>query len=75
VGGNGVQFERAAGVKGCSEQCHAAQCVSSGLRIRLLRQFLSFSFVHVTLRVTSSQLEKVAVGRLFVWQCEAESFR
>jgi len=36
VGGNGVQFERAAGGEGCSEQCHAARCVSSGLRGRLL---------------------------------------
>ena len=75
MGGNGVQFERAAGGKRCSEHCHAAQCVSSRLRIRLLRPFLSLSFVHVTLRVTSSQLEQVAVCRLFVWQCEAEFFR
>jgi len=28
VGGNGVQFERAAGGEGCSEQCHAARCAS-----------------------------------------------
>ena len=31
-----------------------------------LRPFLSISFVHVTLRVTSSQLGKVAVGCPFV---------
>jgi len=38
-GGNGVQFERAPGVEGCSEQRHAARCVSSELRCagRLLR--------------------------------------
>ena len=38
-GGNCVQFEMAAGGEGCSEQCHAARCVSSGLRCagRLLR--------------------------------------
>jgi len=34
-----VQFERTAGGEGCSEQCHAARSVSSGLRCegRLLR--------------------------------------
>jgi len=39
-----------------------------------LRPFLSISFVHVTLRVTSSQHGKVAVGRPFVCQCQAELF-
>jgi len=41
VGGNGVQVEGAAGGEGCSEQCHAARCVSSGLRGRLLRHVRS----------------------------------
>jgi len=38
----------------------------SGGRSRRLRPFLSISFVHVTLSVTSSQLGKVTVGRPFV---------
>jgi len=60
VGRNGVQFETAAGGKGCSEQCHAARCVSIGLRGRLLR--------HVRIVVCRHTGEELSDCRQFVLQ-------